>query len=189
LYPDYWNDIRKMLLEQGIIETDFIPWKENGKKNVLKGIGSIGYRLTQSYQGKHIKVLQDSDSTFIKKLKKQESNPEHKMDAITKKVWFHLQDIGIYKEQAEEYVNQWYLDKLNDPSEKLQKKLVKQNKRNMKKYNQLKKKGKQVSTYQLTYGEMLLLMKESYLQQIEAVEKQSWVPEVVRFRFTVDLPV
>jgi hypothetical protein len=174
----YWDDIKNIFGSErgaGVIETDFVPTVD-GRKNILKGRQSIGYRLTAMYQGKHVKVLQDSETTFIRKLRREKAGITYKMDDVTRQSYFHLNDLGIYNEAAKQFVEVWYQQNLHTPHTVLLEKLVKFNKKSRMTANRLKKAGKMVSVKIQTYEEMLDETKEAYIYQIKAVDEKLWPP-------------
>jgi hypothetical protein len=163
----YIKDIKKILSKHGVIEDDddFIP----GEK-------SIGYRLSPAYQVKHYKVLYDSSSTFINSLRQQIPRRVAKMDDITRYTYYQLNEVGIYREAAEQYVENWYNKNYLVQNPKLVKKLNKDNKRRNREEAKARKKGQVVKSFQLTYYQMLENMRDSYLYQIRAVDEKLWLP-------------
>lgn len=173
----YVQDIKRLLIETtNVIETDSTDGFD-GKKDMRIGKKSIGYRLTSEYQVKHIRVLQDSESTFIKTLRLVKDGEVFSMDKVTRTSLFHLNDIGIYYEAAVAYVEYWYQLKTETPDLDLMKKLKKQNRRRLIIENRIKRSGKNLSSQVLTYPQMLELMKDAYLYQINAVNERLWIPK------------
>ncbi|GAB3194756.1 hypothetical protein ABID22_000118 [Pontibacter aydingkolensis] len=171
----YVADIKKLLSDAGIIETNEVLTTEGGKHN-LRGRESIGYRLTEAYQVRHVKVLEDSDSTFIQNLKQGPSNAIKNMDFVTRTSTYHLNDLGIYKDDADAYIESWYAQNLAVENPLLKKELDKDNRKRTKEANRLKKAGKPTTLKTKTYKEMLEDKRQAYLQQVDAIYRKAWLP-------------
>jgi hypothetical protein len=163
----YVQDIKRILTKYDIIENDgdFSP-----------GIKSVGYRLTSQYQVKHDRILYDTDSPFIKKLRQSTSLRIAAMDDITRYTYHQLNEIGIYREAAEQYVEEWYKQNSLVENPKLLMKLNKSNKKRREKEKIAKEKGQEVNSVQITYQQMLDKMRDSYLYQIRAIAENLWLP-------------
>ena len=163
----YVEDIKRILPKHGIIEND---------GDFTQGEKSIGYRLSPAYQVRHVKILYDSNSTFIKSLRQQIPRRIAKMDDITRYTYYQLNEVGIYREAAEQYVQHWYEQNYLVQNPTLVKKLKKDNRKRRTEEAKAKKKGQAVKSFQLTYHQMLDNMRDSYLYQIRAVDKKLWLP-------------
>ncbi|MEJ8803432.1 hypothetical protein [Pontibacter sp. H249] len=163
----YIDDIKRILSENGIIEND---------GDFTVGVKSIGYRLTPQYQVKHDRILYDSDSTFIKKLRLAIPLKIAAMDDITRYTYHQLNEIGIHREAAEQYVDDWYQQNSLVKNPTLLKKLNKSNKKRREKEKIATAKGQQVKSIQLTYQQMLEKKRDSYLYQIRAIDEKLWLP-------------
>lgn len=153
----YLKDILRILPKHNIIESDR-TWKR-GKK-------SIGYRLTSEYQVTHRSILSENDTTFIQKLKNWDAKLISQMDDITKYTYKQLQNIGIHRQAAEQWIWNWYEENVRIFSPEYEKKLDEQNRKNI-----------ELGRPEITYNQMLNDMKESYLYQIRCVDEYLWLPK------------
>ncbi|AMM49972.1 hypothetical protein TH61_00570 [Rufibacter sp. DG15C] len=163
----YVHHIKTILPKHGIIECDH-DFKE--------GIKSLGFRLTKDYQVRHYRILKDSNSTFIKSLQSRNITAIAEMDAITKYTYNQLVDLGIYAEEAAQHVEDWYTQNLTVENPVLLKKLYRKNKKRRKAERIAIKKGYNAHYPDLTYEQMLDLMRDSYLYQIRAINEKLWLP-------------
>ncbi|WP_026465013.1 hypothetical protein [Adhaeribacter aquaticus] len=164
----YIVHIKKFFLSQGIIESDG-DYEIDNK--------CLGFRLTPEYQVRHIKLLQDDDSTFIKNLKTFHQKQITKMDEITRYTYDQLNNIGIYREEAEKYVEDWYHQNYLVENPKLVMKLAKLNKKRRKRENKAKVNNQAIKHLVLTYYQLLEIMRDSYLFQIKAIDEKTWLPK------------
>jgi hypothetical protein len=168
LGSDYVTDIIHTLTDHGIIECDDI-YDYNVK--------SLGYRLTEKYMVRHVAILEDSKTTFIKNLINLEAKLVMKMDAITRYTYNQLQNIGIYREAAEAWVEEWYQKNIQVTCPVLMLKLDKQNKKRQRAERKARDIGKDHSYPALNYNQMLDIMKDAYLYQIKCIDEKLWLPK------------
>ncbi|WP_439881653.1 hypothetical protein ACSX1A_00555 [Pontibacter sp. MBLB2868] len=163
----YSEDVKRYLLKHGIIETD---------RDSTIGIKSYGYRLTSAYQVRHYRILADSNTVFIQKLKASKVKAVSSMDDVTRYTYFHLNNLGIYRADAEQYVEQWYQQNYLVMNPKLLKRLKKKNQKRRRAESKAAKKGIVTQYPPFTYYEMLDIMRDNYLYQIRAIDEMLWLP-------------
>lgn len=168
LGSDDVTDILDILRESGIIEDDGY---------YVEGEKSIGYRLTAPYQVRHVQVQAGTNPSFIAKLSRMKEDEVGDMDAVTLYTLQQLGNLGIRKNAAISFVENWYEEQLQSEYPRLMNKLRKQNRKLKQACNRAIKMGRNVQYVEITYTDMLEKMMQSYLLQIEAVHTLRWLPK------------
>ena len=113
IYGRDYSRLKPLLYKYNVIEDDglyTVATEENGFNGECKG-----YRLKPHYDVVHRRVLVDKDTTLFNNIKRFRSADFNKQDNVTKWINFHIKDIGIQKDEAIAYVENWYANAMLFP--------------------------------------------------------------------------
>ncbi|PTX14697.1 hypothetical protein C8N40_110126 [Pontibacter mucosus] len=106
LYPETTKKLKPLLKKYGVIEDNGyyrIAKEENGFNGEC-----LGYRLTSKYDVPHRRISVDKHSTLYNNIIRFRTADFKKQDQVTQWIGSNMQDIGIRKDDAIAYVEQWY---------------------------------------------------------------------------------